>query len=76
VPAAGPGRRRRRRRGGAHAAAVERAAQRAGLTGREKDVVEQVVCTEGTIQEIAAALSPVALRVTTRPVKNALNRAS
>lgn len=59
-----------------HAVAVERLAMRAGLAEREKAVVEKVVATELTVQQIARALSrELNEKITESAVKHALDRA-
>jgi DNA-binding NarL/FixJ family response regulator len=63
------------RNGGDHRAAIEHFVMLAGLTPRERAVFEQVVTTELSMQEIAAALSAQAgERVTLVSVKHTLQR--
>lgn len=58
-----------------HRDAIERLATRGGLTHREKAVLEKIVSTELTTQEIAAALSvELAEEVTESSVKHTLER--
>jgi len=59
-----------------HTAAVDRLAMRVGLAERERSVVEKVVSTELTLQQIAVALSRESNeKITESAVKHALDRA-
>lgn len=59
-----------------HKAVVERLAMRVGLTAREQSVVEKVVATELTLQQVALALSWESNeKITESAVKHGLDRA-
>jgi DNA-binding NarL/FixJ family response regulator len=61
--------------GSAHRTAIEHFSMRASLTPREKTVLERVVTTELTAQQIAAALSSeLGEKVTSAAVKHTLQR--
>ena len=64
-------------RGAARQTALERVAQRANLTEREKRALEKIVTTEMTAEQIARALSlEMAQEVTISSVKHAIERAA
>jgi DNA-binding NarL/FixJ family response regulator len=61
---------------GGHGATVERLAVRAGLTDREKAVVDQMVSTDRTISQIARALTTDPKKPATESaIKHAMERA-